>query len=135
MKLQKLCLDVNSCHPCIVLKNVAQLRFLSQNFVHKAYFQFFSIHGMYFFNKQQSSRGICALLLGLRVRQKKYFANFNFRAPNKQNIITTSNLLSYHRRRPNITSLLLMWLLPFSFCILAQEHLQIIAAEDYETAV
>lgn len=50
-------------------------------------------------------------------------------------LITTSNLLSYHRRRLNITSLLLKWLLPFSFCILAQEHLQIIAAEDYETAV
>lgn len=50
-------------------------------------------------------------------------------------LITTSNLLSYHRRRLNITSLLLKWLSPFSFCILAQEHLQIIAAEDYETAV
>ena len=50
-------------------------------------------------------------------------------------LITTSNLLSYHRRRLNVTSLLLKWLLPFSFCILAQEHLQIIAAEDYETAV
>ena len=50
-------------------------------------------------------------------------------------LITTSNLLRYHRRRLNITSLLLKWLLPFSFCILAQEHLQIIAAEDYETAV
>ena len=50
-------------------------------------------------------------------------------------LITTSNLLSYHRRRLNITSLLLKWLLAFSFCILAQEHLQIIAAEDYETAV
>lgn len=50
-------------------------------------------------------------------------------------LITTSNLLSYHRRRLNITSVLLKWLLPFSFCILAQEHLQIIAAEDYETAV
>lgn len=53
----------------------------------------------------------------------------------KRLLITTSNLLSYHRRRLNITSLLLKWLLPFSFCILAQEHLQIIAAEDYETAV
>lgn len=50
-------------------------------------------------------------------------------------LTTTSNLLSYHRRRLNITSVLLKWLLPFSFCILAQEHLQIIAAEDYETAV
>lgn len=54
---------------------------------------------------------------------------------NKTLLITTSNLLSYHRRRLNITSLLLKWFLPFSFCILAQEHLQIIAAEDYETAV
>ena len=53
----------------------------------------------------------------------------------KRLLITTSNLLSYHRRRLNITSVLLKWLLPFSFCILAQEHLQIIAAEDYETAV